>query len=356
MPLPSRNIARATAFDQWPRSRQDREAVAVSREAEKQDRISKVVGLPLAHISWSLSDNTVRKACDAFFIDVFGAETAYEILLTPETAAMGLDREERLMVIGDTMLIPIAPAGAGEKPESPIGTMLRRHARPGMWLGLALRVADLRTADAWLTAKGFKPRYDPGMESHYFLIHRREVLGVRVEIMQGELPNDPRLKPDWKPARWRDSHPLGIEGMQSIGVSVPSLELAREILAGRFEWPELSRRQLAGDDADCASFLMGDTVIEAMQPIGETSPLARHCRDIQGIYCLTFKVCSAGAAADYLRGKGLRLTGNPATRFAIVPEQAHGRLIYFTDKTVEGYPAPRSLLRQPAEFPAVPTR
>jgi len=312
-----------------------------------------MVGLPLAHLSWSLPGNDVRKACDAFFIDVFGAETAYEILLTPETARMGLDREERLMVIGDTMLIPIAPAGAGEKPESGIGTMLRRHARPGMWLGVALRVADLRAADAWLTAKGFRPRYDPGMESHYFLIHRKEVLGVRVEIMQGELPNDPRLKPDWNAARWRDAHPLGIEGLQSIGVSVPSLDVAREIFAHRFEWPELSRRRLVHDDADCASFLMGDTVIEAMQPVGEGSTLAQHCRDIQGIYCLTFKVRSGAAAAEYLRGKGLSLIGDPATRFAIVPEQAQGRLIYFTDQTVEGYPPPGSMLRQPAEFPAV---
>lgn len=311
-----------------------------------------MVGLPLAHVSWSLADNAQRKACDAFLIDVFGAETAYEILLTPETAAMGLDREERLMVIGDTMLIPIAPAGAGERPESGIGTMLRRHARPGMWLGVALRVADLSAADAWLTAKGFRPRYDPGMESHYFLIHRKEVLGMRVEIMHGELPNDPRLKPDWNPARWRDAHPLGIEGLQSIGVSTSSLELARETFADRLEWPELSRRKLPGDEADCASFLMGDTVIEAMQPTNETSPLARHCRDIQGIYCLTFKVRSAAGAAEYLRGRGFDLVGDSRTRFAIAPQLAHGRLIYFTDETVEGYPPLGSLLRQPAEFPA----
>lgn len=310
-----------------------------------------MIALPLAHISWSLPNNETRKACDAFFIDVFGAETAYEILLTPEMAKMGLDREERLMLIGDTMLIPIAPAGPGENPESPLGNMLRRHARPGMWLGISLRVADLRAADAWLSARGFKPRYDPGMENHYFLIHRKEVLGIRVEIMQGELPNDPRLKPDWQPQRWRDTHPLGIEGLQSIGVSTPSLAQAREIFGERFEWPELSQRQLAHDAADCVAFLMGDTVIEAMQPLREDSPLAAHCRDVQGIYCLTFKVRSAPAAADYLRSKGFDLIGDVATRFAIAPAQAFDRLIYFTDKNVAGYPPLGSKLRCPAAFP-----
>lgn len=312
-----------------------------------------MVALPLAHISWSLPDNDIRPACDAFFIDIFGAETAYEILITPQTEAMGMDREERLMVIGDTMIIPIAPAGPGALDTSPLGNMLRRNAKPGMWLGISLRAADLKAADAWFSAKGFTPRYDRGMEDHYFLIHRREVMGVRVEIMKGELPNDPRLKPGWQPERWRDDHPLGIEGLQSIGVSAPGLAEARTLFAERLEWPELSHRQLPADDADCASFLMGDTVIEAMAPVSADSPLAVHSRDIQGIYCLTFKVRSAEAAADYLCGKGLSLIGEPATRFAISPEQAHGRLIYFTDRNVENYPQVGSKLRQPAEFPPV---
>jgi len=272
---------------------------------------------------------------------------------TPETEKMGLDREERLMVIGDTMLIPIAPAGAGASPDSPIGGMLRRNAKPGMWLGVSLRVADLKSAAAWFAAKGFRPRYDPGMEDHYFLVARKEVLGVRVEIMQGELPNDPRLKPGWDPLRWRDSHPLGIEGLQSIGVSVPSLDQAREVLAQRLEWPELSRRRLPDDDAECASFLMGDTVIEAMRPASESSPLAAHLRDVQGIYCLTFKVRSAAQAAGYLRSRGFTLTGDVSGRFAIEPAQAQGRLIYFTEQTVEAYPPPGSMLRHPAVFPPV---
>jgi hypothetical protein len=307
-----------------------------------------MVALPLAHISWAIADNAARRRCDTFFMDVFGAETAFEMLMTPEMATMGFDREERLMVIGDTMLIPVAPAGRGETDESGIGKMLRRHAAPGQWLGVALRAADLKRADAWLCAKGFNPRYDPGMENHYFLIHRKEVLGMRVEIMTGELPNDPRLKPDWNAARWRDDHPLGIEGLQSIGLSTPSLAAAREIFAERFEWPEIARRRLP--DADCAAFLMGDAVIEAMQPKDDACPLAAHAREVGGIYCLTFKTRSAWAAADYLRGRGLTLIGDVATRFAIAPEEAFGRLIWFTEETPEGFPEPRSSLRTPGTF------
>src|SRR5262245_13393971 len=107
-----------------------------------------MLAVPLAHISWAIADNADRKACDNFFIDVFGAEIAYEIRVTPETSAMGLDREESLMMIGDTMIIPIAPAGAGAAEGAPIGDMLRRNAAPGRWLGLALKTADLAAADA----------------------------------------------------------------------------------------------------------------------------------------------------------------------------------------------------------------
>ncbi len=308
--------------------------------------------MPLAHLSWAVADNEERKACDAFFLDIFGAETAYEMLITPETSAMGLDREERLMMIGDTMVIPIAAAGAGLADDSPIGGMLRRSAAPMRWLGVALKVADLANADPWMRAKGFKLHYDPGMEAHYFLISRAQLLGMRMEVIKQDLPNDPRRDPSWTPAEWRDEHPLGIEGLQSIGLSVPTLEDARALFAERLEWPEVNARQLPVDRAACAAFAMGDTVLEAMEGHGDDSAVARHARDVKGIYCITFKVRSARDAASYLRDRGLPLVGDLADRFAIDPGHAFGRLVYFTENEVPGYPPLGSRLGEPAVFPA----
>jgi Glyoxalase/Bleomycin resistance protein/Dioxygenase superfamily len=307
-----------------------------------------MIQFPLAHISWALPDNTARKACDAFLADVFGARVVYEVLMTPEVEKLGLDREETLMLIGNTILISIAPVGPGERPESAIGTMLRQHARPGLWIGIALAVRNLDAARDWARERGLTPKSYAGMEKRYFLIDKREALGVRLEFLCGALRNDPRLRPDWQPEWWRDEHPLGIEGLQSIGVATPSLAVARETYATKFGWPEISARQLPGDDADCASFLLGDTVIEAMQPLGGDSPLAVHSRDLKGIYCLTFKVRSAEAAADYLRAKGFELMGDVTGRFAIQPEQAFGRLLYFTEHAVAGHPPLRSLIATPA--------
>ena len=309
--------------------------------------------MPLAHVSWALADNADRADCDAFFRDVFGAETVFEMLITPETEGMGLDREERLMLIGDTMIIPIAPAGNGAREGAPIGDMLRRSAGLNRWLGVALKVADLKAADAWFRAKGFKLHYDPGMEAHYFLVGRKQAMGMRMEILVQDLPNDPRGRPGWSAAKWRDDHPLGIEGLQAIGVSASSLEAARELFERKLEWPEIGERTLIQDQAECIAFAMGDTVLEAMIPTAEGTPLAEHLRDVQGIYCLTFKVTDAPAAADYLRSRGLPLIGDPADRFAVTPAAAHGRTIWFTQTVPAGYPPLGSRLAEAARFPEI---
>lgn len=287
---------------------------------------------PLVHVSWALPDNAQRLACDAFFRDVFGAKTAYEILITPETAGLGLDREESLLMIGDAMVIPIAPAGHGAEQGNPLGDMLRRSAAPGRWIGLALKVTDLVAADAWFAARGFRRHYDPGMEAHYFLVPRSEALGMRVEIVKQDMPNDPRRDPQWRPV---GDDPLGIEGLQAIGVSTPTLAAARELFAGKLEWPEICVLDLP--EARCVAFAMGDTVLEALEGV-EGSEVAVHARDVKGIRHLVFKVRDAAMAADRLLAMGLPLIGDVGRRFAIHPDVAHGRLIWLTGETPASYP------------------
>lgn len=311
-----------------------------------------MVAMPLAHVSWAIADNADRPACDAFFLDVFGAQTAHEMLETPEVAHFRFDREERLMMVGDTMLIPIAPAGRGVEPDSATGEMLRRNAGFNRWLGVALRVPDVEAAARWFAARGFKLHFDPGMETVYFLVGRGQAMGMRLELLSQDLPGDPRNDPAWTPAKWRDEHPLGIEGLQAIGLSAPSLDEARALFAERLDWPELGTRYLPGDDADCVALHMGDCVLEAMVPRDPASPLARHLKETKGIWSLTFKVKDAAAATDYLRGKGLALIDDGTDRFAIAPEQAHGRLIRFTDREVPGYPPIGSRLHEPGTFAA----
>lgn len=290
----------------------------------------------LFHVNWAVESNERRKEVDAFLTRVFAAHTGFELLTTLDNDGPKLSRDESLMIVGDTMLIPIAPNGAGLDPDSPIGTMLLAHTKPGMWIGLALKVDDLKAVDAWVRSLGHEPFYRPGNEERYFVLPRDMTLGIRIEFLSGSLPNDPRCEPEYDVNWWRDRHPLGIEYLQTIGLSVDHLDQARDLLLP-FDWPEVSQRYLSQDNADCATFSLGGALIEAMQPRDPESPLARHRRDCQGLYCLTFKVKSGTAARAYLEGLGYAIIGDD-DRFAIDPNEAFGRLIYFTEKVIEGDP------------------
>ncbi len=236
-----------------------------------------MVSLPLFHICWALPTDGERKACDNFFADVFGAQTGFEIMISPDTADAGLDREESLTVVGNTMLIPIArPLGAGLT----IRFERRRHAarpseRPGMWIGICVKVADITAADKWVSSLGFHPWYRPGFEEIYFVLPRDETLGMRIGIpgksrclmIRGRVR---RWRADW----WASGHPLGIEGLQSVGLSVARLRDACDLFDAKFGWREIARRTLPGDDANCAAFFVGDVVLEAMEPRRADTPLA----------------------------------------------------------------------------------
>ncbi len=305
---------------------------------------------PLAHISFAVADEATRRGWDAFLREVFAADTLYEVLMTPEAQRLKLDRQQTLLAIGNTVLYAAAPAGPGLRPDSIIGNMLRANARPHQWIGIALRVDDLDVARRWVRERGWEPRSYPLLEDRYFLVDRNAALGVRLEFLTGDLANDPRLRSDWDPLRWRDRHPLGLEGLQSIGISCDSLDAARKVFAGHLGWPEIARRRI--DGAECAAFLIGDAVIEAMQAADPDCALARHARQTQGIWCLTFQVRDVAAAAECLRSKDLRLVGETRRRFAIDPDQAFGRWLWFTDERIQGYPPipiPH-LMRSPARL------
>jgi GNAT superfamily N-acetyltransferase len=299
-------------------------------------REARMPAFPFIHVSFAVRDEATRLRWDKFVRDTFAGVTMYEVLTTPEAERLKLDRHQTLLAIGNTVVYAAAPAGAGLSSDSQIGNMLRGLADQDAWTGIAIGVADLDAAREWVRARGWSPRSYPLLEDRYFLLDRAETLGMRLEFLTGALDNDPRLKEGWNPLWWRDEHPLGLEGLQSIGVSTQRLETARAIFADKLGWPEISTRSLPG--ARCASFLIGDAVVEAMEPVDPGSRLADHARAVRGIWCLTFQVRSAPAAADYLESKGLELFGDRQKRFAIAPEQACGRLLWFTEERVPGYP------------------
>ncbi|HEY2105798.1 MAG TPA: VOC family protein, partial [Candidatus Binataceae bacterium] len=234
--------------------------------------------------------------------------------------AQGLERDETLILIGKTQLIPQAPSDEN----APVAKAIQAYA-PGL-KGMAMKVANLRKTDAHLVRHGLHLNYtDPMFRDVFFLTRPEETFNFPVEFCQVEMPNDLRLRPQWSADWWRDVHPLGIEKLSSIEVATGDLEAAKRFYREVFEFQPIHDGTLEAEDAKVAAFFAGDFVFEVLQPLGKGTPLADLvAKRAGGIYALSFKVKSTARAADYLKSKNLRLLGDTSQRFSIDPRDAFG--------------------------------
>jgi catechol 2,3-dioxygenase-like lactoylglutathione lyase family enzyme len=153
------------------------------------------------------------------------------------------------------------------------------------------------------------------------------------------MPNDLRLRPQWSAEWWRDVHPLGIEKLSSIEVVNADLEAAKKFYREVFELQLIHEGTLEAEGAKVAAFFAGDFVLEVLQPISKSTPLADLlAKRAGGIYALSFKVKSTAKAADYLKSKNLRLLGDTSRRFSIDPRDAFGARYTFVAEELPNDP------------------
>jgi catechol 2,3-dioxygenase-like lactoylglutathione lyase family enzyme len=285
----------------------------------------------LIHITHAMENNQRRAELEKFYLDVFAAQTFFDA-----RPAQGLERDESLILIGKTQLIPQAPSDE----TAPVAKTIQAYA-PGL-KGLALKVADLRKADAHLVRHGLHLNYtDPMFRDIFFLTRPEETFHFPVEFCQVEMPNDLRLRPEWSADWWRDHHPLGIEKLASLQVANPDLEAAKRFYREVFEFELIHEGTLESEAAKVAAFFAGDFVLEVLQPQGRNTPLADLvAKRGGGIYGLNFKVKSVPKAADYLKSKNLRLLADGAKRFTIDPRDAFGARYTFVSDKVPNDPRP----------------
>jgi hypothetical protein len=283
----------------------------------------------LQQITHVVPDQASRRALEAFYRDVFAAQTYYEA-----KPVQGIDREESLILIGDTSLIPVNPTD----PTSEQGRI--RMAYAYRFMSLALKVRKLADTDAALRRHGLNPRYhDPIYRDVFFLTDPAETCGIRYEFCAVEMPNDLRIRPDWSPDGWRDEHPLGISGLASVGTVTPDLSRACKLYEEVFGFERLGERTAHLEGATSVAYRVGASpfVLEVMQPLGPDSSIADHvARHGGGIYSVCFRVTSLARAADYLHSKQLRLRGDPARRLAIDPRDSFGGVFSFCEHALYG--------------------
>jgi catechol 2,3-dioxygenase-like lactoylglutathione lyase family enzyme len=280
----------------------------------------------LMQVTRMVEDVERLHALEAFYLDVFAAQTYYEARPDAE-----IDRDESLILIGDVSLIPVAPVD----PTSTQGRIRASYA--GRFMSAALKVDEVAPAAAELSRHGIEPQYHhPMYRDVFFLTDPAQTQGVRWELCRVEMPNDLRLRPGWSPAWWRDVHPLGIEGLASLVTAARDLDESVHLYRDVFGFELLARRELEDEGAHAALFQAGAKVpfaLEVLEPARRGTPLAEFVeRYGGGIWSVCFRVRSARAAAEHLESKGLRVCGQRSGRFSIDPRDSFGAMLSFRDR------------------------
>lgn len=272
-------------------------------------------------------DRLTRRAMEAFYLDVFAAQTYYEAV-----PVEGLERHESFILIGDVCILPLSPSD----PESGQGQLLLSYA--GSFSQIAIKVPEIPPIEEHLVTHGITPVFLRRRHRNlFFTTDPEQTLGIRFEFCAANLPNDLRLRSGWSAAWWREQHPLGIVGLDSVVTTGPDLAGATSFYTEVFGLEHLGNRQIPDVGAMAAAFRVGTDapfVIEHWQPQASAKQLGHLAESGRGIYGMTFRVRSLEAASRYLRSKGLQPAWEGRDRLAIRRSDAFGASLMMVEQGV----------------------
>lgn len=153
------------------------------------------------------------------------------------------------------------------------------------------------------------------------------------ELWNPRIETDPRWAEGWTSSFWRDEHPLGLRGPAWVTVVTadragrvpPMLEAFRATV---------SHEVAATPFGTSSAFVtLSPTVsLEVAQPLDTGSDAGRELeRNGEIVHAVTFEVVDAGAAADHLASKGIRVERPADGQVTVDPADAQGVLFRFTE-------------------------
>ena len=276
-------------------------------------------------------------AADAWYDEVFAPIRYYRGYMAE---AM---RDASLLAIGDFVMEPVSPAKVPGAEESALG---RFHARFGQRLhSVAWFVDSVDEAFRTLTEHNVR-MYSTGGDllreprpGRAVWTHPKDTYGILEFAPFGGLSKDldPRLKPGWSTAFWRDEHPLGIEGVSHFTTVVSNLAKATSFYEGALGGELLHREETEGRKRS-SYFALGDvSIMEAAEPLSPSSPEGREIeRSGETLYSVTFKVRDVHKAAGFLRSKNVRFEPEGPETIVIDREDAWGAVLGFTERDLRG--------------------
>ncbi len=271
------------------------------------------------------------------------ADKWYDSIFSPNRYYHGYmdeaKRDASLLAIGDFVMEPVAVAKVPGAEDSALGRFFARFGPrlhsvawfvdsvPNAFDKFRQHNVRMYGADG-IPLKAPKP-------GRAFFTHPKDTYGTLEFAPHGGLrpDSDPRLKPGWSTAFWRDQHPLGMQRASHMTTLVRDLDKAtafyRDVVGGTL----LHEEAIAGRKSSVYFALGNETVMELAQPLSSSSAEGRELeRCGEGLYSVTIKVNDIRKAESFLRSKRMRIEAQDGGSFVLNREDSLGAVLGFTER------------------------
>lgn len=256
-------------------------------------------------------------------------------------------RDASLVLLGDTVIEPLAPAFAVAGWEAmPLGRFYQRFG--SHWHSIAWYADDVgeiwqRCTDAGVRVLAGGGRHadtrpDP---DDIIMTHPKDTLTQ----LQFVGPNkrvhelDPRLKPDWEIG----DHPITTPGLAYTTVLTRDRERAEKIYADVLGGTVLHKGSSALTGTDDTYVLLGDTVVQLSTPNTDGTIAAADLAANNEIHhAAAFRVADLDATAQYLESTGITTVTRDDHTLLTDPATTHGVPFRWTTWDVPGGPRAKS--------------
>jgi extradiol dioxygenase family protein len=252
-------------------------------------------------------------------------------------------RDASLIAIGEVIMEPMSPAKV-ENLKNP--SVKKFHDRFGQHFhSIAWYVDDVQAISTRLDEHNYRlfdivgKQVKPPHKATAIWTHPRETPGQLEFALYGDFTPDPRMKPDWSAAYWRDQHPLGIERASHITLVVRDLPATRRLYVDVLGGKLIHEEVIAGRKQSAYVAIGEDSVVEIAQPLDTASAEARDLeKNGEGVHALTFKTRDLRKASEFLRDRKLRPTLDGGNGQVLDADQAFGMVIGFTERVIPNDP------------------
>ena len=267
---------------------------------------------------------------EAWYDDVFSVRRGF----LDHHYMEGEKRDASLVVLGDCVIEPLAPAFRVEGWDvMPLGRFYNRFGTH--WHSIAWYTDDAGEIWQRCTDNGVRVFVEGGVRTTErpspqaaIMTHPKDTI-AQLEFMNptGTLMEsmDPRLKPDWDPNWWADNHPLGLVGLAYTTVLTRDPARAKhvytDVLGGTLI--QESSSDLTGTSN--AYVQMGEATVELATPTRDGTLAADDMAAHGEIHhAAAFRVKDLDRAEQYLKSKGIEPLARDESTLLTRPDTTHG--------------------------------